>query len=1118
MSQPPALWEKINPLIRFSVQRYVFSVAVFLGLFGFGAVSMLNLGVDLMPSINIPVVVVNTSWPGASPDVMDRQVSQVIENAVSTLPGITDITARSQPGSSFVSVNFSTETDRNQAANQVSAAVAAVTRRLPSGVTPPTVRTFDPNAQAILTFGLYADGRSMTEVGEYLSNQLIPVLERVDGVANLQVDGNVSQSVQVWLKPENLALYGLNPQQVAAAISAASVNVPVGTVQQGGTSLTFAANTQPETVDDLLRLPVDSSRGITLAQVATVRETSAANGFARVNGRPAILVSVQKASDKNSVAVADKVYKALAGLRLPDGYHIQYSNDTTGPIRASIESAVKELILTSVVVALICLLFLGRLNTALSVILAIPIALAAGPILYTLAGFTFNLVSILALIIAIGIVVDDSIVISENVERYRLQGLSKKEAVLRGSSEVFSAVVAATLSLLAVLLPVSFIGGPTGRYIQQFTLGLSAAVLLSLIEALLFLSVRLTFTPDTVPPTWKALADRLGDVKGAWAWGLKFSLRPVGILVSLALLVLMWFTKLWALAALVVLSPVLWMLAYWAFSSLVLLLDLLTGIGHRGTEAVLGWIRDRYVRLLAKLLKPWKSTVLLLVLAAGFAATVAFLLPTIPFTFVPASDGGSLTVSLRLPGGASDQVTNQAAARLETALLARHEVKTVQTLVETGRGTANLVAVLVPVEERPSVFVLAPKWRAELGKLLTSDLPSARIQVSTGGFGGQGGGFGGGTLQLTLAAADFDKLKTNIFAIREAVTENQWVVDASTSLDDMKFQNNFVPNYNLLKTSGLSLQTVTSNLQVFGSGAQAGSLVRGGLSYPVTVSGDPSRLLGAQSLEDLRIFTAGGQGGLSVGQLGHFEMVESPTSLNRTNRQYSATVNLTLKPGAPPNLSLQATLAEDLTKRGLLGASGVDLTTGSQFGPAALASQLMNTMAVLFPLAFFLAYLVMASQFNSWRYPLYLLLPVPLALIGAFWFIFFAGGGWDLFALLGMLMLIGLSAKNAIIYLEFVMERIGRLPLTEALTEAAGLRFRPIVMTTLTVLVISFPLMFSSGQGSEFGQKLGVVMLGGVLSSAVLTFFVVPAAFFLFERKHQSQAEIEAVAIHSERD
>jgi HAE1 family hydrophobic/amphiphilic exporter-1 len=322
-------------------------------------------------------------------------------------------------------------------------------------------------------------------------------------------------------------------------------------------------------------------------------------------------------------------------------------------------------------------------------------------------------------------------------------------------------------------------------------------------------------------------------------------------------------------------------------------------------------------------------------------------------------------------------------------------------------------------------------------------------------------------------------------------------------------QNDFVPDPSRLRGTGITPSQIAAALQTFTSGSQASNVVTGGISYPIQVLANPTAISSGQSLLNMPIYSPTLQTTVRIGQLGSFVLNQAPVSLSRNNRQYTGQLSVNLKPNAPTALTMQTMITSDLQSAGLIGGS-VSLTAGNQFGQAALASQLASSGPVIFLLALFLAYLVMAAQFNSWRYPIYLLLPVPLALVGALWLVFLIGGGLDIFGLMGMLMLIGLSAKNAILYLDFVVERIGKMPFKDALLEAAKLRFRPIVMTTLTVLVISFPLILGKGQGSEFGQRMGVVMLGGVLFSAVLTFFVVPAAFYLFERGRAEKAEAES--------
>jgi HAE1 family hydrophobic/amphiphilic exporter-1 len=343
-------------------------------------------------------------------------------------------------------------------------------------------------------------------------------------------------------------------------------------------------------------------------------------------------------------------------------------------------------------------------------------------------------------------------------------------------------------------------------------------------------------------------------------------------------------------------------------------------------------------------------------------------------------------------------------------------------------------------------------------------------------------------------------------AIIQELQANPYVADVTSSLSQLSLENDFIPDPAKLKGTGITPNQIAQALQTYTTGTQASNVITGGLSYPIQVQADPTTISNGQSLLDMPIYSPALGTNVQISQLGKFVLTQTPVNLSRDNRQYTGQLTVNLKPNAPPPLTVQNLIQQDLTRAGLVGGE-VALTPGSRFSQTALAAQLASSGPVIFLLALFLAYLVMAAQFNSWRYPIYLLLPVPLALVGALWLVFAIGGGLDIFGLMGMLMLIGLSAKNAILYLDFVVERIGKMPFKDALIEAAKLRFRPIVMTTLTVLVISFPLIFGRGQGSEFGQRMGVVMLGGILFSAILTFFVVPAAFYLFEARRAARAE-----------
>ena len=1104
------VFNKINPLVGFSVRRYVLAVGIFVAIAAFGIISLVGLGVDLLPDIQIPAVVVKTVYPGATPSVMDLQVTQVIENVVSSVSGITDINSRSSLGLAISVFTFDPSTDKYADANQVATAVSASISTLPQNVTAPTIQTFDPNSAPVVQFGLSGQGANLADISDYVQNILGPAIERVDGVATVLPDGAPTKQFTVLLNPDKLRSYNLRAQEVVGAITGSALNMPIGTIVKNKNDLTFETQNQPADVHQIGRILVDSSRGIHVDELGNVWSNPASTDYARVNGKPEVLLSVQRTTDSNATAVVDRVKQLLQKTTLPAGWEVQYSNDTTEPIKASVNATYHELFVTAIVVAIIVLLFLGKLNTAFSVILAIPIALSASPVLYRLAGFSLNQVSLLALITAIGIVVDDSIVVSENVDRYIAMGFSLKDSVLRGASEVFSAVVAATLSLLAVLLPVSFIGGFIGAYIQQFSLGLAAAVAFSLLEAVLFLTVRLAYTPMSKVLSWGDLLHSITLLPESIRWGLKSWRKVLGIVVGLvaAVLILVFTHKPLYLLAMVA-YPLVLGIGFYVLRIVYAFLSALTALLHGWTETALEWVRDRYANSLKTVLR---AGVWVLVGSAGMMIALAiFLGPHIPFNFVPNTDAGVMQIYVRNPPGTPLEVTNENAGRIESFLSQQPEVSTVQSVIGTspngltgifsGNNTANITVQLTPISKRRSVFDLIPQYRRGIMTLFR-DQPSSQILVSSGG----GFGSAGSTLSLSVVGPDIDVLNKRNNKVLQVLQKDPWIEAAYSTLSDTSIESDFVPDPARMTGTGITPAMVGQDLQTYASGVQASTVVTGGISYPIEVEANPTTLSGVQSLVNLPIYSPLLQTTVQVGQLGKFVLNQAPVTLNRYNRQYTGNLTITMSPDAPPPLTVMDKVTADFTKAGLLD-EGMALTTNNRFNQVALAKQLLVTGPLTFLLAFFLAYLVMAAQFNSWRYPIYLLLPVPLALIGALILVYLVGGGLDIFGVMGMLMLIGLSAKNAILYLDFVVQRIGKMPFVEALTDSARLRFRPIVMTTMTVLVISFPLILGRGEGSEFGRKMGIVMLGGILLSAVLTFFVVPAAFYLFERKRVALME-----------
>ena len=1086
-----------NPLVAFFVERFVFATSIFVGMVLVGLLLGLGLGVELLPRFSVPVIAISTSYPGAGPEEVAEQVSKPLEDALSTLTGVDVIGSSSTEGFSLVFVQFKQGVDVDQGAVEASQKVAAIRSTLPKDASAPVVQKFDPSASPILYLALEAPGEDLAEVLRYAERTLKPRLQLVSGVADIRLTGAPKTAIKVYLDPDRLQALGIPPLQVVQALSASALNLPLGALTEEERRLVYTLRATPRTASEVAEVLVDPGRGIRVRDVARVEEArEAPTTLNRVNGRPAVVLAVVKTPDANAVAVAQGVRRALEETSLPPGYRAEVALDTTRFIQAAVEDTVREAFLAALAVSLVVLVFLGKLNSVFSVILAIPITLSGAILLFGVLGFTYNLISLLALTVAVGIVVDDSIVVAENIDRYRRMGLGLKEAVLKGASEVSAAVAAATLSLLAVFLPISFLPGLIGQIFQQFGLGMAAAIGVSWLEALLFLTVRLAYFPDPDPPTLKeALRAALLLPKDlAWAYRRGFR-TALGLLLGLGAAFLLYRQGPLHLLLLVLYPALLGLGRYLGR----LLLDLAGALARLLHEATVGGVRrltEGYARALeAALARPY-----LVLGLAGLAFLSVFpILPRIPFNFTPRADTGVLTATLLLPKDTPLSVSDRAARALEAYFLAHPAVERVVTTVgasATGGAQVGdpsrvqLQIVLKPKGERPDIFTLTEVFNRE-GKEALKDFPGADLRV----LAQTGPEAGDADLQFFVTGPDREALEARVQAIVDRIAEKPYVLNVKSTLEATQRERVFVPDPARLSGTGLTPQDVAQTLRLYLSGTQAATARRSGEEYPVVVQADPLRYSGEGGLLSLPVYAPALQAFLPLGSLGRFEERPSPTLISRRNQAYAAGININLKPEAPGALQVQAELEQDLRAAGLLG-DGVELVAS---GLGSFTEELASLAPLAFGLALVLNYLVIASQFNAWRYPLYLLLPVPLALVGAFWLTYFLGTGLDVISVLGVVMLIGLVTKNAILLLDFASRRMREKPLKEALVEAARLRLRPILMTTLTVLIISLPLLLGAGEGSEYRRPLGVVILGGMLSSTLLTLFVVPAAFFAVE-------------------
>ncbi len=1090
----------MKKLIAFFVDNYVLTISLFGAIMLFGALAAFTRGVDLMPSTDIPIVAVITQYPGAGPEEVSREVSEPIEDALATLGGITAISSSSLEGVSSVVVQFSADSDLDGSAVEVSQRINALVASLPDAVLAPSVQKFDPADQPIMSVALFAPGVDLAAVQAYAEDVLAPALLRSEGIASIDVIGPSDREIQVLLQPGQLETYGLSAMQVVGAIQGSAVDVPAGNLSLQDNRLLLTGRGSPVSLAEVAAIRVDPVRGIRVSDIATVRDTSSEpSSYARYNGESVILLNVRKSQGANTVAAAGNVLASLERQSLPDGYQSAVINDTSDFIAGSVRDTMLEMGIAALAVSLIVLIFVGRLGTVFAVVLAIPVSLAGALVVFALLGFTFNIVTLLAITVAIGLVVDDAIVVAESIDRFRSQGMPIREAVIEGASSVASAVLAATMSLLAVFLPISFLPGVIGAFFMQFGITLAAAIAFSYLEAMLFLTMRLAISPDPFPPGWRRFAGFFRLFGTDLRWGMGLLRRAWFWLLLVALGAAIWYFQapVWLLVLLA--TPLILVLLRYVIRVVLGFFGAISLSLYRAGDWFTNTVRDLYVRSLRSALKhSW----VVLVAAAGLLATVAWVYPQLGFQFQPPVDSGFLEGNVSLPQGSTLASSNQVAQRLETVFMADPAIQDVQVTV----GSAGLLGAGSP-ESIGFVLGLAPRDQRVLGtdamgpvlqerlERELADRPDIEINVAASD---AGLGLGGAGVSVSLGSLDRELLQGRAEQLVSLLNANQYFHSVDTDLPEQVTERVFRTDPARMDGSGLTNADVFQSLRLYNVGVQAGVMRSGEQGdLPIVVKADPTTLRDELSLSNLPIVSQALQTSMPLSSLGDFVTREAPAAVNRTDQLYSVTVSASLVPGTVASAA-ETELQRLLVAEGILDESVTEVE-GAGFD---LLSELMTFGPIAFGIALLLNYLAIGSQFNSFRYPIYLLLTVPLALVGALWTLWLAGMNLDVISVLGVVMLIGLVTKNAILLLDAALVRArAGMELVQALLEAAHERFRPIVMTTVTVLVISLPLLLGIGEGSELREPLGYIILGGVLTSALLTLYVIPAAFLTFERK-----------------
>ena len=1011
-----------------SVKRPVFATVVSLLLVILGLLAYSRLSVRELPEVESPVVSIETAYRGAAADVVETKITQIIEDRVSGIEGVTKITSQSVDGRSSINLEFVPERDVDGAANDVRDRVSRVAAQLPPEADPPEIGKVDFNAEPVIWLNLSSSTLDVLELTDYAERVIAERLGVLPGVARVRFGGARRYAMRVWIDREALAARQLTVTDIENALRRENVQLPAGRLESSQRELTLRTETGLNTENDFRELVIGRGADgylVRMREVADVR-LAAENDrtLSRSNGVPGISIGVEQISKANTLEVASAVREEMERLRseLPPGTVLEVNMDRSLFIRESMKEVVHSLVIAMLLVLLVIYLFLGNLRATLIPAVTIPVSIIAAFMVMSWFGFSINVLTLLGLVLAIGLVVDDSIIVLENIYRRMETGEPPLVAAVDGSREIGFAVIATTLVLIAVFVPISFLQGNVGKLFREFGITVAAAVAFSSLVAL-------TLTPMM---TSKLLA---GGATRSW------------------------------------------------------LSNSVDAFFHRLSAA--------YDRLLRRLMtRPW------LVIGATFAAMAiaAVLFRALPSELTPPEDRGMMFVGMTGPEGASLDYMDRHARMAEEIMMREvegGEVVRANIRIPGGFGGANELnqargfVVLAPWGERErSADQIAQAVRVQLNQI-----PGVR------GFVGAPGGWvrgGGSPVQIVIGGTEYTDLVQWRDIVMERMQENPGLTNVQSNYEERKPQVRVAVDRDRAADLGVSLQTVGRTLETVLGSRIVTTFVDRDREYNVILQGRAEDRATPSDLDNLYVRSDRTNELIPLSNLVQLTEDAGPTRLNRFDRLRAITISAALTPGYPLGEALE--FVEQVVAKELPAAARLNFDGESR--------ELKNSggqLYIVFLLALVVVFLVLAAQFESFLHPFVIMTTVPLAVIGALLGLWMYGMSINVFSQIAAIMLVGLAAKNGILIVEFANQLRDRgIEYREAVIEAAAIRLRPVLMTSLCTAFGALPLMLASGAGAEARQAIGVVVFYGVMISVVLTLAVVPAVYTLVARNTRS--------------
>ncbi|HUT40727.1 MAG TPA: efflux RND transporter permease subunit [Gammaproteobacteria bacterium] len=1008
-----------------SVTRPVFASVMSLLLIAFGLVSFERLPLREYPDIDPPIVTVDTSYPGAAANVVENRITELIEDRISGIEGIRFIDSTSEDGRSRITVEFGIDRDIDAAANDIRDRVSAILDDLPDEADPPDIQKEDSNEDVIMWLNLAGEGMTIPELTDYARRYLQDRFSVLDGVARVRIGGGQVYAMRIWLDQRELAARNLTVADVEAALRAENLELPAGSIDSENRQFTVRTERTFQTADDFARLVL--ARGedgylVRLGDVARVeRGTSEDRLFFRGNTVPMVGIGITKQSTANTLAVAKAAKAEMARINtmLPAGLAIKQSYDSSVFVEGAIHEVYKTLFIAIAMVIGVIYLFLGSLRAMLVPAVTVPVSLVATFMVLLALDFSLNILTLLALVLAIGLVVDDAIVVIENIHRRMQQhGETRLVAAFRGTRQVGFAVIATTVVLVAVFVPIAFLQGDIGRLFAEFALTMAAAVSFSSFVAL--------------------------------------SLSPM-------------------LASKILPQDA----RHSRLSSLV--------------DRLFGKVRRGYHTLLQGALR--RSWIVGLVFVGILGGSV-WLYQAIPDEYAPKEDRGVFYLMVTGPEGTSYPYIAAYMTEIERRLMPLVENGEIsRMLVRAPRGFGNfeifntgiVINVLSDWSKRRSAWDIMDDVRQRL-----KDLPGVRaFPVMRQGFGARIQKpvqfvIGGGTYEQL--AQWRDTLVEKINANNPGLTGLDW------DYKETKPQLRVNIDYDRAAELGVTIGSIGRTLETLLGSRRVTTYIDAGEEYDVILEGERDTQRTPSSMENIYVRSERTQQLIPLANLVQLEEFADSIQLNRYNRVRAITLEANLADGVSLGDALRS--LEQMARDYLPSEVIIDYKGQSQDYKSSGGSILFT-----FLLGIVVVFLVLAAQFESWVHPFVIMLTVPLAMAGALLGLFVTGQTLNIYSQIGLIMLVGLAAKNGILIVEFANQlRDAGQPFREALIEASEIRLRPIIMTGITTAAASVPLLLSSGAGTETRTVIGTVVLFGILSATFFTIIVVPVAYDLLAR------------------